>query len=920
MKAFRDLRSLSWSLKQRLTALMLAIFLLGIWSVTLYATRSLREDMTRLLGEQQFSVTSAIAAQLDAELDVRLQALIRLASEISPQLLTRPSELQTFLESRTTLQSLFNGGTRVRDRDAATLASVPYVLERIGHNYADRDYMITALKEGRASIGRPVVSRTLQVPVIAMAAPIRDPSGEVIGAVAGVVSIGRASFVDRLVEQRFGTSGGYLIIAPQHGLIVTGTDKSRTMTPMPAPGVNQNHDRFVGGYQGYGIAINSRGVEELAAAKAIPIAGWFLVSVLPTAEAFAPIVAMQRQVWMAALVLSAVIGSLAWWSVSRMMRRQFAPMVRAADLLTDMSRSPLTTLQPITQQGRDEVGELIRSFNRLLASIGEREAALKESEQHYRTLADGGSALIWTSDTDKRCTYFNRTWLRFTGRSLAQELGNGWSEGVHPDDLARCFDTYVSSFDRRQPFSMEYRLRHADGDYRWILDEGTPRFDSAGKFIGYIGFCYDICERKQAEHELEQHRQQLEALVEARTAALVAAKDAAETANLAKSEFLSRMSHELRTPLNSILGFGQLLELEGDDSLSPDQADCVQEILRAGRHLLAQVNEVLDLARIESGRIETSLETVELAPVVSECIALVRPLAEPRGVTIDSAIAGEAVRADRIRLSQVFLNLLSNAIKYNREGGTVRVSARTEGDRLRVEVADSGRGIPARYLSRLFHPFERLESAYDGIEGTGVGLALSKRLLEAMGGEIGVDSEPGIGSTFWFLIARAVLESPLPADPDRAEGGEGQGPPTTAGDDLPPETSHAFPARAVLYIEDNPANLALVRRLLRGRPEIRLVDATSGEAGLELALASPPELILLDINLPGDDGFSILRQLKANPVTAHIPVVAVTANAMLRDVALGLQSGFADYLTKPLDVRHLLHVVDRLLAGDDSNA
>jgi len=903
----------SWSLKHRLTALTLAVFLVGIWSVTLYATRSLRADMVRLFGEQQFSTTSAVAAQLDAELDVRLQSLIRIAAEISPRLLASHAELQQFLEARTTLQSLFNGGTRIRDSAATTLASVPHALERIGSSYADRDYMIAALKEGRASIGRPVISRTLQVPVVAMAAPIRDPTGQVIGAVTGVVNLGQASFLDRLVEQRYGASGGYLIIAPQHGLIITGTDKSRIMSPMPAPGVNRNHDRFVEGYEGYGVAVNSRGVEEIAAAKGIASAGWFLVSVLPTAEAFAPITAMQRQVWMAALALSVMIGGLAWWLVSRMLRRQFAPMLAAAEVLSDLSRSPGTILPVVPVQASDEVGQLIRGFNRLLASIAEREVALKESEQHYRTLADGGSALIWTSGTDKLCTYFNQPWLRFTGRSLEQELGNGWAEGVHADDFARCLDIYATSFDRRLPFSMEYRLRHADGHYRWILDEGNPRFDSGGRFIGYIGFCYDISERKQADFELEQHRLRLEALVDARTAALAAAKDAAEAANTAKSEFLSRMSHELRTPLNSILGFGQLLEMEGEGTLSAQQADCVQEILKAGRHLLVQVNEVLDLSRIESGRIEMSLETVAVAPLVSECVALVRPLAEARGIVIEATIADAAVHADRTRLTQVLLNLLSNAIKYNRENGTVRVSTAARDDRLQIAVADSGRGIVSDYQSRLFQPFERLESAYDGIEGTGVGLALSKRLLEAMGGEIGVDSEPGVGSTFWFLVPLAGHETELASGLATAADEYKQ---TAATDDgAIAAGNRPHPSRTVLYIEDNPANLTLVRKLLAGRPEIELTAATSGEAGVERAIADLPDLILLDINLPGQDGFATLRQLKTYPATAHIPVVAVTANAMRRDVALGLDSGFADYLTKPLAVRRFLQVVDQLLGN-----
>ncbi|EXI66492.1 MAG: Non-motile and phage-resistance protein [Candidatus Accumulibacter adjunctus] len=758
------MRPLVWSLKTRITTLTLALFLLAIWSLTLYATRSLRQDMTHLLGEQQFSTTSIIAVQLNAELATRLQALIQVAGEIPPALLGKPAELQRFLEQRTTFQQLFNGGTRIRDGNALTLASVPYLPQQIGSSYADRDYMVAALREGRASIGRPVISRSLGSPAIALAAPIRGAGGEVIGALSGVIDLGQPNFFDRIVDQRYGRTGGYLIIAPQHALIVTGTDRSRTMSPMPAAGVNRNHDRFVGGYEGYGVALNSRGVEELAAAKRIAVAGWFLVSVLPTSEAFEPIVALQKRVLLAALVLSLVVGTLGWWFLSRMLRQQFAPMLAASALLADMSHAAGPVPKPLPTAAADEVGQLIRSFNLLLESLAEREAALQESEQHYRTLADGGSALIWTSGSDRRANYFNEPWLRFCGRSLAEQVAAGWAAaGIHPEDIDACRRSYDEHFENRQPFRMEYRLRAGDGEYHWIEDAGNPRFDRAGGFIGYIDFCQDISERRRASDELEQHRHHLEALVAARTAALAAAKEAAESANAAKTEFLSRMSHELRTPLNAILGFGQLLAMPGDAPLSAAQSDSVQEILRAGHHLLEQVNEVLDLARVESGRIELTLAAVPLAPVVAECVALVRPLADARGIHITSAIDDAVLLADGSRLKQVILNLLSNAIKFNSEQGRIDIGSARRGGRLQVTVRDSGRGIAGEHLSRLFQPFERLASSYDGVEGTGVGLALTQRLLTAMAGTIRVDSEVGVGSTFSFELPLANPSDQPPA-------------------------------------------------------------------------------------------------------------------------------------------------------------
>ncbi len=385
-----------------------------------------------------------------------------------------------------------------------------------------------------------------------------------------------------------------------------------------------------------------------------------------------------------------------------------------------------------------------------------------------------------------------------------------------------------------------------------------------------------------------------------------AARDEAEAANAAKSEFLSRMSHELRTPLNAIIGFAQMLALPGKSSLSEQQADNVQEILKAGQHLLVQVNEVLDLARIESGRIELSLEPLPLTPLIKDCVAQVQPLAAARGITVAAPIdEAVALQGDYTRVKQVLLNLLSNAIKYNRDGGQIHVAAVATSEQMRVEVRDTGRGIAPEKRARLFKPFERLESSYDGIEGTGIGLALVKRLVEAMGGEIGVDSEEGVGSTFWFVLPAATLPSlPEAAPPKVGVGG------TAIATDVAKASQHC-----VLYIEDNPANLKLIKKIIGLRPEFTLLDAMNAELGLEIARRERPDLILLDINLPGMDGYAAIAQLKAWPETTTIPVIAVTANAMKRDIERGKSAGFADYLTKPIDIARLNQILDELSAG-----
>lgn len=385
-----------------------------------------------------------------------------------------------------------------------------------------------------------------------------------------------------------------------------------------------------------------------------------------------------------------------------------------------------------------------------------------------------------------------------------------------------------------------------------------------------------------------------------REQALVKALEEAESANNAKSEFLSRMSHELRTPLNAIMGFSQLLEINQENPLTPEQTEYVQEILYAGQHLLELINEVLDLARIESGRIELSLEPVEVSQLVDECIALLQPLVAEHHIKLSLDIdTTAAVQADRLRLRQVLLNLLSNAIKYNHTGGSVQITCRPAHEGIaRIMVGDSGRGIAVTALPRLFRVFERIESAYSSIEGTGIGLALSKRLVEAMDGVIGVESVVGEGSVFWVELPAAEVVRDCPAS-------------VTSGTDAGQNSYTKM--RTLLYIEDNPANLRLVQKIIATRTGLKMLDAHTAELGLEIAKIQHPDLILLDINLPGMDGFEALRCLHNDPAISAIPVVAVSANAMERDIEKGMAAGFADYLTKPLDVPKLLALLDTLL-------
>jgi signal transduction histidine kinase/CheY-like chemotaxis protein len=374
----------------------------------------------------------------------------------------------------------------------------------------------------------------------------------------------------------------------------------------------------------------------------------------------------------------------------------------------------------------------------------------------------------------------------------------------------------------------------------------------------------------------------------------VAARREADRANAAKSEFLSRMSHELRTPLNAVLGFAQLLEMDG---ITPEQRESVGQIMKGGSHLLQLIDEVLDIARIETGHMPLSVEPVEVGSVVAESIALVRPLAAQQEVSLvwdPEPSAGLHAGADRQRLKQVLLNLLSNAVKYGGGGGRVVIDCRRAPEgRISLAVSDVGPGIPQEKLSQLFVPFERLGADLTPVEGTGLGLALSKRLVEAMGGAIHVETQVGLGST--FFVELPLVEAPV-------ESYE------RSGED---EVSAPSPGveRTVLYVEDNQSNLKLVERILAKRPEISLIQAMQGGLGLELARVHDPDLILLDLNLPDISGQEFLARLRRTPWGAHIPVVVVTADAMPGRLEALKKAGAMTHLTKPFDVRRFLEVV-----------
>jgi PAS domain S-box-containing protein len=541
---------------------------------------------------------------------------------------------------------------------------------------------------------------------------------------------------------------------------------------------------------------------------------------------------------------------------------------------------------------RNEQGEP-RHFLLMVEDISERkasEAALEKSRselqaalQANQLIMDNSQDVICTVDADGRFLSVNAACEQLWGYRPEELIGREYIELVHPEDRLKSKDVEMGLRETGKVTDFVNRYLRKDGSVVDVL------WSASWSEKDGIVFCvaHDVTDRARIEKALRE------------------AKEEADRANHAKSDFLSRMSHELRTPLNSILGFGQLLDRQ---SPTETQRPRIRYILSAGRHLLNLINEVLDISRIEAGTLQLSVEPVCVGEAIREALDLMRPLAAERSILLEANCPPETaayVLADRQRLKQVLLNLLSNAVKYTGMEGSVTVSVDAGSDGTRISVHDTGAGIPVEKLARLFTPFDRLGAEQSTVEGTGLGLALCQRLIQAMQGTIGVNSTLGNGSTFWMELPKA--QSPLKTLPITATTGQ----PGTRGDEE---------SRRILYIEDNFSNVTLVDQMLAERPALELMTAMQGRVGLDLARQHSPDLILLDLHLPDMPGWQVLAQLKSDHLTREIPVVVISADATAPQIKRLLSAGAQAYLTKPLDIPEFFRVIDEALARAEAAA
>ena len=639
------------------------------------------------------------------------------------------------------------------------------------------------------------------------------------------------------------------------------------------------------------------GIPILNVFNRVPGTDWTVLVGIPETVLYAP-VAGTIGLLVGLILIAAVLTTLLAYVFYRRLNL-------ATSLLLTTARDPLRSdEEPVNRNALAEFEVVAQTLKTVATQQKQAKDAVLAERDRLAALVRSIRDEVWFADTAGQFTLVNPKGnsefaLAESSSSDVRKLAESL-EVLRPDGSSRPVEEAppLRALRGELVTNQEEIVRTpSNGELRHREVSAAPVCDHQGRIIGSVSVVRDITEKKHLEQALR-----------SRNADLEKATAVAEEASLAKSDFLSSMSHELRTPLNAILGFAQLIE--SNTSTPPSQKRSIDQILAAGWHLLELVNEILDLAQIESGKVVMSREAVPLENVMTMCQAMVEPLAEKRGIGLSFPRFDEPyfVHGDRIRIKQVLINLVHNAIKYNKPAGTVAVECTlTAPNSIRISVRDTGTGLAPEQLAQLFQPFNRLGKETTTEQGTGIGLVVSKRLVDMMGGVIGAESTVGVGSVFWIELS--LMAAPLPTVSETKHAVQARL--------RPPE---GIAQRTVLYVEDNPANLQLIEELMERRPELHLISAADGNLGVEFARTHMPEVILMDLHLPGISGIEAMNTLRADPSTSHIPVIALSAYALPGEIVKVLDAGFFNYLTKPIKVDEFMSALDVALEFSHANS